>query len=66
MGAIEGNIMAASITTHVTVKNPSGPGSVQLPMSMPLSCMDVRIQLAAARTSRTAIRPASRGSTREA
>ena len=64
MGATEGNIMAASITTHVVTKNPSGPGSVQRPMSIPLSWVDVKIQLTAAKISRVAIRPASRGSIR--
>ena len=66
MGATDGNIMAASITTHVATKKPSGPGSVQRPMSIPLSWVDVKIQLTAARTSRMATRPASRGSIRDA
>ncbi|GAA1267813.1 hypothetical protein GCM10009589_21430 [Arthrobacter pascens] len=63
IGATEGNIMAASITTHVTTKKPNGPGSVQRPMSIPLICAELKTQLAAASPSRMAIRPASRAST---
>ena len=43
--------MAASITTHVATKKPNGPGSVQRPMSIPLSWVDVTTQLTAAKIS---------------
>jgi hypothetical protein len=36
IGAADGNIIAAIITTHTPVKKPSAPGSVLGPMSMPL------------------------------
>ena len=36
IGAIDGNIIAAIITTQTPMKNPSAPGSVPGPASMPL------------------------------
>ena len=63
IGATDGNIIAASITTQVVRKNPSGPGSVQRPMSIPDICPAETTQLTAARESRTATRPAARTST---
>ena len=36
IGAMDGNIIPAIITTHTPRKNPSVPGSVPGPASMPL------------------------------
>ncbi len=38
IGAIDGNIIAAIITTHTPRKKPTVPGSVPGPASMPLIC----------------------------
>ena len=56
MGAIEGNIMAAIITAQALSQNPSEPGSVAGPASIPLIRSSVTVQPIAARTSRVPIR----------
>src|SRR5215217_6789125 len=55
IGATDGNIIAPIITTHVVRKNPSAPGSVPGPASMPAIRSPVTTQPTAASPSRTAI-----------
>ena len=57
IGAIEGNIIAAIITTHTPMKNPSVPGSVPGPASMPLMRLSVSAQATAARMTSRATSP---------
>src|ERR671919_198340 len=51
IGAIEGNIIAAIITTHAVTQKPSVPGSVPGPASMPAIRSSVSTQARAASTS---------------
>jgi len=65
MGATDGNIMAAIITTHVTMKNVSAPGPIA--MSMPAVRAPVTTQARAASptsVAKVAIRHARNGSSR--
>ena len=57
IGAIEGNIIAAIITTQTPRKNPTVPGSVPGPASMPLIWSLVSAQAIAARATSRPIRP---------
>ena len=57
IGAMDGNIIAAIITTHTPMKNPSVPGSVPGPASMPLIWSLVTAQAIAARATSRPIRP---------
>src|SRR5919199_1627184 len=57
IGTIEGNIIAAIITTHAVTQNPSVPGSVPGPMSIPAIRSSVTSQPIAARIRSVPIRP---------
>src|SRR5215216_3930712 len=55
IGATDGNIIAPIITTQVVRKNPSAPGSVPGPASMPAIRSPVTTQPTAASVNRAAI-----------
>src|SRR3954451_9141331 len=57
VGATDGSIIAAIITTHTPTNQPSVPSPVQDPSSMPLICSLVHHQLSTASASNRAMRP---------
>src|SRR6187551_1573118 len=57
IGAIDGNIIAAIITTQMPTKNPSVPGSVPGPASIPSICSPVIAQATPASTISSPISP---------
>ena len=57
MGVTEGNMIAAIITTQAVTQNPSVPGSVPGPMSIPAMRLSVTHQAIAASAMRAPIRP---------
>src|SRR4051812_44944817 len=57
VGATDGSIIAAIITTHTPTNQPSVPSPVQDPSSMPLICSLVHHQLRRASASKRTMRP---------
>src|SRR3954447_13840754 len=57
VGATDGNIIAAIITTQTPRNQPSAPSPLHGPSSMPLICRAVHHQPTAARAKRTATSP---------